>query len=297
MRVAVIGATGTVGAPLVAALAAEHDVLAISRSGRTTGGERVESIKADATDLNSMMRALDGADVVYHLVHSLGQRDFEASDRAAARAVAAAAAASDARQIVYLGGLGENDAELSPHLRSRVETAEILCQGTVPVTTMRAAMIVGRGSAAFMTILALVDRLPLMVCPRWVSVETQPVALTDVVAALFAVCAREESFDASYDLGGPEVMTYRSMMERMGTIRGRQPLLVEVPLLTPWLSALWLHLVTPVHAGIARPLIEGLKTPTLARDDRVWQLVQTPRSSFEEAVRSALEGKGQGQEA
>jgi len=297
VRVAVIGATGTVGAPLVAALAAEHDVLAISRSGRTTGGERVESIKADATDVNSMMRALDGADVVYHLVHSLGQRDFAASDRAAARAVATAAAASNARQIVYLGGLGENDSELSPHLRSRAETAGILRRGTVPVTTMRAAMIVGQGSAAFATILALVDRLPLMVCPRWVSVETQPVALTDVVAALFAVCAREESFDASYDLGGPEVMTYRSMMERMGTIRGRQPLLVEVPLLTPWLSALLLHLVTPVHAGIARPLIEGLKTPTLAHDDRIWELVQTPRSSFEEAVRSALEGKGQGQEA
>jgi uncharacterized protein YbjT (DUF2867 family) len=295
VRVAVIGATGTVGAPLVAALAAEHDVLAVSRSGRTTGGARVESIKADATDVNSMTRALDGADVVYHLVHSLGQRDFEASDRAAARAVAAAAAASNARQIVYLGGLGENHSELSPHLRSRAETAEILHRGTVPVTTMRAAMIVGRGSAAFATILALVDRLPLMVCPRWVSVETQPVALTDVVAALFAVCAREESFDATYDLGGSEVMTYRSMMERMGTIRGRQPLVVEVPLLTPWLSALWLHLVTPIHAGIARPLIEGLKTPTLAHDDRIWELVPSPRSSFEEAARSALEGKGQRQ--
>jgi uncharacterized protein YbjT (DUF2867 family) len=288
VRVAVIGATGTVGTPLVAALAVAHDVLAISRSGRTTGGERVQSIKADATDVNSMTRAVEGADVVYHLVHSLGQRDFEATDRAAARAVAAAAAASNARQIVYLGGLGENSSELSPHLRSRAETAELLRRGTVPVTTMRAAMIVGKGSAAFATILALVDRLPLMVCPRWVSVETQPVALTDVVAALLAVCAREESLDASYDLGGPEVMTYRSMIERMGMIRGRHPLLVEVPLLTPWLSSLWLHLVTPVHAGIARPLIEGLRTPTLAHDDRIWELVPSPRSSFEEAVNSTL---------
>ena len=288
VRVAVIGATGTVGTPLVAALAAAHDVVAVSRSGRTPAGRMLSPVVADATEAAGIRRAIAGTDVVFHLVHC-GCPDFAASDRTAAQVVATAASEVGARQIVYLGGLGEDDGELSPHLRSRAETAAILREGTVPVTTMRAAMIVGQGSAAFATILALVDRLPLMVCPRWVSVETQPVALSDVVAALVAVCGRQESFGETYDLGGPEVMSYREMMERMGAIRGRHPLLIEVPVLTPWLSSLWLHLVTPVNAAVARPLIEGLKVPTLARDARIWELARSPRCSFDDAVRAALE--------
>ena len=156
------------------------------------------------------------------------------------------------------------------------------------MTTLRAAMIVGAGSAAFETIRALVDRLPVMVCPRWVSVKTQPVALDDVVAVLVAVCGREESFGVSYDVGGPEVMTYRAMMERTARLRGRKPLLIEVPLLTPWLSSLWLHLVTPVNAAVTRPLIEGLRIPTLAHDDAIWALAGRERLPFDEAVRRAL---------
>lgn len=235
-----------------------------------------------------MRAALEGVAVVYHLVHSLGQPEFETLDRAAAHAVAEAAAAQSVRQVVFLGGLGEEDADLSPHLRSRAETAAILSAGAVPVTTLRAAMIVGAGSAAFETIRALVDRLPVMVCPRWVSVKTQPVALDDVVAVLVAVCGREESFGVSYDVGGPEVMTYRAMMERTARLRGRKPLLIEVPLLTPWLSSLWLHLVTPVNAAVTRPLIEGLRIPTLAHDDAIWALAGRKRLPFDEAVRRAL---------
>lgn len=289
MQVAVVGATGTIGRPLVEALsAARHDVTAISRSGSDVPGANVRAVAADATDPGAMIGALDGADVVYHLVHSLGQADFEASDRAAARAVASGAASGGARQVVFLGGLGEEDAELSAHLRSRAETAEILREGPVPVTTLRAAMIVGEASAAFETILALVDRLPVMLCPRWVSVETQPVALVDVVAALVAVCGRAESLGQRYDVGGPEVMTYRSMMERTARIRGRHPLLIEVPVLTPWLSSLWLHLVTPVNASVTRPLIEGLRIPTVAREDLIWQLVGGERTGFDDAVRTAL---------
>jgi uncharacterized protein YbjT (DUF2867 family) len=173
-------------------------------------------------------------------------------------------------------------------LRSRAETAAILSAGPVPVTTLRAAMIVGADSAAFKTILALVDRLPVMICPRWVSVKTQPVALADVIAALVAVCGREQSFGATYDLGGPEVMSYRTMMMRAARLRGRRPLLIEVPVLTPWLSSLWLHLVTPVNAAVTRPLIEGLKIPTLAHDDAIWDLVRGARTEFDDAVRAAL---------
>jgi uncharacterized protein YbjT (DUF2867 family) len=248
----------------------------------------VEWIAADATDSEAMYRALDGVDVVYHLVHSLGRDNFEALDRAAATAVAGGAAAGGAEQIVYLGGLGEAADELSPHLRSRAETAAILQTGPVPVTVLRAAMIVGAGSAAFETILALVNRLPIMICPRWVSVETQPVALADVLAALVGVCGNKDTYDQTFDLGGPEVMTYRTMMERVARLRGKHPILVEVPFLTPRLSSLWLYLVTPASVAVARPLVEGLRVPTIAHDDRIWKLLGAPRTTFDQAIRAAL---------
>jgi uncharacterized protein YbjT (DUF2867 family) len=286
VRVAVVGATGTIGRPLAAALADEHEVIAVSRSGRDVRG--AAAVAADAGDAAAMTAALEGAEVVYHLVHSLGRPDFAEVDRAAARAVAEGAARGGARQIVFLGGLGEEDDDLSDHLRSRAETRQILAEGRVPVTTLRAAMIVGKDSAAFETIRALVDRLPLMVCPRWVSVKTQPVALVDVVAALVAVCGRAESFGVTYDVGGPEVMTYRAMMERTAGIRGKRPILIEVPVLTPWLSSLWLHLVTPVNASVTRPLIEGLRVETVAHDESIWALVPAERTGFDDAVRAAF---------
>lgn len=288
MRVAVVGATGTIGRPLVRALSPEHDVVGVARKRPATTGDEVEWLAADATDADAMRRALDGAEVVYHLVHSLGSSDFEELDRAAAKAVVAGAAAGGARQLVYLGGLGEGADDLSPHLRSRAETARILTAGPVPVTTLRAAMIVGAGSAAFETIRALVERLPVMICPRWVSVATQPVAVADVLGALVGVCGESAASDQAFDLGGPEVMTYRTMMERVARIRGKHPLLIEVPFLTPWLSSLWLHLVTPASVAVARPLVEGLRVPTVAQDDRIWDLVGVQRTSFDDAIRSAL---------
>ena len=288
MRVAVVGSTGTIGRPLIEHLSLNHDAVGIARTPPRTARERVEWVAADATDADAMHRALDRVDVVYHLVHSLGSSDFEALDRAAAAAVASAAAAGGARQIVYLGGLGEGATDLSPHLRSRTETAKILADGPVPLTTLRAAMIVGRSSAAFETILALVERLPVMVCPRWVSVETQPVALFDVVAALIGVCGKEATYGESFDLGGPEVMSYRKMMERVAHIRGKRPLLIEVPFLTPRLSSLWLYLVTPASVAVARPLVDGLRIPTVAHDDRIWELVGVQRTTFDEAIRAAL---------
>jgi uncharacterized protein YbjT (DUF2867 family) len=288
VRVAVIGASGTIGRPLTLALSAAHDVVALARTPPPTAAAGIEWIAADATDRDAMVRALDRVEVVYHLVHSLGAGDFEALDRAAATAVAEGAATAGARQIVYLGGLGEAGDELSPHLRSRAETARILQAGPVPVTVLRAAMIVGAGSAAFETIIALVERLPIMICPRWVSVETQPVALDDVLAALVGVCGNSSAYDQTFDLGGPEVMTYRTMMERVARLRGKHPILVEVPFLTPRLSSLWLYLVTPASVAVARPLVEGLRIPTIAHDDRIWSLLQTSRTSFEQAVRAAL---------
>ncbi len=287
MKIAVFGATGTIGSPLVARLAREHEVVGISRKPRNDEPGVAWRV-ADAADAESVRRAVDGVEVVYYLVHSLGSADFEERDLRAAETIATEAERAGVDQLVYLGGLGDDRGELSPHLRSRIETGKRLEKGSVPVTTLRAAMVVGPGSAAFETIVALVDRLPAMICPRWVGVETQPIALDDVLGYLAGVCGLEEAKGRSFDVGGPEVMTYRQMIERIGKLRGRRPMIVEVPVLTPRLSSYWLHLVTPVKAGVARPLIEGLRTATVVRDHEIEKLVPLELTAFDRAARKAL---------
>jgi uncharacterized protein YbjT (DUF2867 family) len=286
VKVVVFGATGFVGRALLPLLKAEHDVVAVSRRHQPEE-DGVRWVVTDVTSAAGVEAALDGADAAYYLVHSLGARDFAALDRTGAETVAAAAAKAGVHQLVYLGGLGD-DADLSEHLKSRRDTAEALSSGSVPVTTLRAAMIVGAGSAAFETILALVNRLPGMVMPRWVSTETQPIALADITRYLAGVLGREEALGRTYDTGGPEVMTYREMIERIAALRGKHPLLVEVPVLTPRLSSYWLHLVTPVKAGVARPLIEGLRNTTVAHDDSIRELVPFELTPFDVAAREAL---------
>ncbi len=244
--------------------------------------------QADVLDSDSVRAAIEGAEVVYYLVHSLGESDFEERDAQGAETVARAAEREGVRQLVYLGGLGDESPELSAHLRSRHETARRLAGGSVPVTTLRAAVIVGRGSASFETIVALVDRLPVMVAPRWVSTATQPIALADIVGYLAGVAGREEAFGEAFDVGGPDVMTYRGMIERVAGLRGKRRLIVEVPVLSPRLSSYWLHLVTPVKAAVARPLVEGLSVPTVARDDRIRSIVPLELTAFDAAVRAAL---------
>ena len=287
MRVVVFGATGIVGSALLPVLAAGHEVVAVSRKPRPAQ-EGVSWAVGDAADATSVREVLAGAEVAYYLVHSLGSRDFEELDLAAANTMAREAEAAGLRQLIYLGGLGEEGDELSPHLRSRIETGRALASGAVPLTTLRAAVVVGRGSAAFETVVALVDRLPAMIAPRWVSTPTQPIALADTVRYLAGVAGREETFGGTYDVGGPEVMTYREMIERIARLRGKRRLIVEVPVLTPFLSSLWLHLVTPVGASVARPLVEGLRNPTVAQDERIRELVPIPLTPFDEAARDAL---------
>lgn len=288
MKVIVFGASGTIGRPLVERLSEAHDVVAVSRSPHDESEGRVSWVAADVATGEGVAGALEGSEVVFYLVHSLGSPDFEEADRRAADCVAREAEAAGVRQIVYLGGLGDDSPDLSAHLRSRRETGERLAAGSVPVTILRAAMVVGPGSAAFQTIVALVDRLPAMVTPKWVKTETQPVALDDVVRFLAGVCGREETFGQTYDVGGPEVMTYRQMMERIANLRGKHPLIVEVPVLSPHLSSLWLQLVTPVNASVARPLVEGLRNRTVAHDDGIRELVPGPLTGFDEAAGEAL---------
>jgi uncharacterized protein YbjT (DUF2867 family) len=272
----------------VPVLAARHEVVAVSRHADRAPAPGVTWAQADAGDPVTLARALEGVDVAYHLVHSLGSKDFHERDLRAAAVVAGCSADAGVGQIVYLGGLGDAAPRLSPHLQSRRETGKRLAAGPVPVTTLRAAMVVGKGSAAFETIVALVDRLPAMVCPSWVSTPTQPVALTDIVRFLAGVAGLPAALGETLDAGGPEVMTYRDMIERIARLRGRHPLIVEVPVLTPRLSSYWLHLVTPVQAAVARPLIEGLRNPTVATSDRLRDLVPFALTTFDEAARAAL---------
>ncbi len=288
MRVTVFGSTGVIGRALLPLLAAEHEVVAVSRTARDDG-DAIRWVEADVASGEGVADALEGADVAYYLVHSLGARDFERQDREAAANVSRAAAQAHVQQIVYLGGLGGDDPGASAHLRSRRETGEQLASDGVPVTTLRAAMVVGKGSAAFETILGLVKRLPVMITPSWVATPTQPIAIDDIARYLEGVCGNEAALGQSFDAGGPDVMTYRQMIERIAALLGKRPRIVEVPVLTPALSALWLELVTPVNASVARPLVEGLRSPTVAREERLRTLLPFELTPFDVAARRALE--------
>lgn len=288
MKVVILGASGFIGQALIAEIAGTHDVVAVARRLPEAANPGEQWVEADLSDAESAERALAGADVAVHLVHSLGSSDFASRDLRIAENVARAAEAAGVKQIVYLSGLGDDSAALSDHLRSRRETGERLNAGRVPVTVLRAGMVIGRGSAAFETILALVDRLPAMICPRWVSTPTQPIALDDVVGYLAEVVGLEASFGETFDVGGPEVMTYRSMIDRIAAVRGKHVYIVEVPVLTPRLSSWWLHLVTPVKASVARPLIDGLRNPTVVEDERIRALVRIDLTAFDDAVRDVL---------
>ncbi len=282
------GATGVIGRALLPLLADDHAVVAVSRRPRDAVSG-IRWVVADTTSGVGVAEALEDADVGYYLVHSLGARDFEDQDRQAARNVSREAARAGVKQIVYLGGLGGDEPDASPHLRSRRETGEHLAADGVPVTTLRAAMVVGKGSAAFETILGLVKKLPVMITPSWVSTPTQPIALQDIARYLAGVCGNDAAIGETFDVGGPEVMTYRQMIERIAALLGRHPRIVEVPVLTPALSALWLELVTPVNAAVARPLVEGLRSPTVAREVRLRTLLPFELTPFDDAARSALQ--------
>ena len=287
VKVAVLGATGMVGrclVPLLAEPAMSWPSLGVCRA--TTNG--VHNVAADVTDGEALGHALEGVDVVYYLVHSLGTADFRERDRIAAIDDGPRGRASRCPPDRLPRRSRRRVARPVSSPAEPRRDGEHLASGSVPVTTLRAAMVIGPGSAAFETIVALVDRLPGMICPRWVSTSTQPIALHDVTAYLVGVAGREDMLGESFDAGGPDVMTYREMIERIARIRGRRPLIVEVPVLSPRLSSWWLTLVTPVQSRVARPLIEGLRTPTVAHDQRLRNLVPLELTPFDEAARSAL---------
>ncbi len=249
--------------------------------------------KADVLEPRTLDPALEGADVAYYLVHSMGRGsdgDFAARDKAGAGNFAAAAAAAGVRRIVYLGGLGEG----SEHLSSRHATAEALRAGEVPVTYFRAAAVVGAGSESFLTVFYLVRRLPLMITPRWVTTRTQPIAIDDAVAFLAAASDLDAPLDREIQIGGPDVTTYGGMIDELARALGRRPpLRLTVPVLTPGLSSLWIGLVTPVDSGVARPLIEGLATETVVTDPAGLRLFRgIARTPLPAALEKAVKNLG-----
>ncbi|MGW2638991.1 SDR family oxidoreductase [Streptomyces sp. NPDC001348] len=297
----VTGATGYIGGRLVPELlAAGYRVRCLARSpGRLRdhpwSGE-VEVVRGDVTDADSMAAAMRDVDVAYYLVHALGTGSgFEATDSRAARIFGAAARAAGVRRIVYLGGLtpaGVPEHELSPHLRSRAEVGRILLDSGVPTTVLRAAMIIGSGSASFEMLRHLTERLPVMVTPRWVHTRIQPIAVRDVLRLLVGSARMPHQVNRAFDIGGPDVLTYREMMTRYAQVAGLpRRIVLSVPVLTPGLSSHWVGLVTPVPASIARPLTESLRHEVVCREQDITRYVPAPPGhpvGFDEAVRLPL---------
>lgn len=296
--VLVLGATGYVGGRLVPRLFARgHRVRAASRSRAKVAARpwaddaRVEPVEADALDEASLRRAMAGCRAVYYLVHSMGagHADFAERDRLAARNVARAAATEGLDRVIYLGGLGEESPELSEHLRSRHEVGDILREGEVPTTVLRAAVILGSGSGSFEILRYLVDRLPVMVAPRWVDTPCQPIAIRNVLGYLLGCLENEATTGGTFDIGGPDVVTYRRLMEMYAEEAGlRRRIILGVPVLSPRLSSYWIHLVTPAPARLAQPLALGLRNPVLVQDERIRGLVPQDLLSCREAIRLAI---------
>jgi uncharacterized protein YbjT (DUF2867 family) len=289
MRILVTGATGFVGGRLVPVLQeADHDICVLVRDASGyTAPDGVEVFEGDVLEPETIEPALADVDAAYYLIHSMqAGSDFEERDRNAARNFADVASESGVDHVLYLGGLGEEGDTLSEHLRSRREVEAYLAEGDYKFTTLRAAIIIGEGSASFDMIRQLSTRLPLMITPRWVHNDCQPIAIDDVIGYLVGVL---DIPPGTYEIGGPDVLTYGNILKRTAELSGnRRPTIIPVPVLTPQLSAYWVGLVTDVDWRVARPLIDGLENPVVVTDDEITDHIDRDLTPFDTAVRRAL---------
>jgi len=289
-KVLITGASGFIGQRLVKALctAGEKPRCLLRRSLPLPPG--AEAVNGDLLKPETLTPALAGIDTVYYLVHSMaaGRAGFETRERTAVLNFITAASNAGIRRVIYLGGLGETGSGLSEHLRSRLEIGNLLRAAPFATTFLRAAIILGKGGASFEMIRCLVERLPVMITPRWVNTRCQPIAVDDVIRYLTGCLHDERTVGETFDIGGPEILTYREMMERFAAIEKKRVFIIPVPVLTPKLSSYWVWLMTPVKPSISMPLIEGLANEVVCRENRIRELIPFKLTSYDDAVRIAL---------
>lgn len=306
-RVLIIGGTGFVGRRLFAELILKRIKMRllvrdpVKAASLVPKGADVQVMSGDLVEDEGLKEALQGIHTAYYLVHSLGgksiftNKEFARKDATAAENFMSAAEAAGLKRVIYLGGLGEEGTGLSEHLRSRTEVGKILSSGNALATILRSAIIIGAGGSSFEMLRYLVERLPVMICPKWIDSRIQPIAINDAVAYLAGCLLNPGTAGKTFDIGGPDVFTYREMMQEYTVARGiARRRIITVPFLTPLLSAYWVDLVTPVPSGIAHPLIEGLKNDVVCRNNDIDNYVHIEKTPFQTAVKTAISEEASG---
>lgn len=290
----ITGATGFIGRRLTQRLLDDgFSVRCMVHRTSVAMADGAEIVQGDMLEPASLLKALAGIDAAYYLVHSMasGRAGFERRDREAAENFVAAANRANVRRVIYLGGLGKTGDDLSEHLKSRLAVADILKKGTFATTFLRAAVIIGAGGASFELILALVNHLPIMITPRWVSTRCQPIDVGDVLDYLAGCLIDERTCGHTFDIGGPEVLTYREMIQRLASIQGKKLYILPVPLLTTKMSSYGVGFIAPIPVSVSMLLIEGLKNEVICQDNAIRDIIPLHLKPYDEAVRCALKGR------
>jgi uncharacterized protein YbjT (DUF2867 family) len=302
LRILVTGATGFIGSRIVKRLLADghYKVRCMTRNPENifdlfnVSGDIIEVVKADASNYLELVEALKGVDIAFYLIHSMEGsskkwQEFSKRDRIAAENFAKAASETNTKRIIYLSGLIDmKHNDLSEHMRSRKEVGDILRTSKAEVTIFRAAVILGQGGGSFQMLQYLVERLPVMVCPKWVLTKSQPISVDDVVTYLIKSIEIKDTANKDFDIGGPEILSYIDMMKRYSNILKKSLKIVIIPFLTPRLSSYWIDLITPVKASLARPLIDSLKHEAIVHDNKIQNLIPINLTNFEESIKTAM---------